>query len=384
MGMLTVNKRIVKSKKISKQDLYDVLENFYKLGNDITDDMNENMNNYTIIRMVTIIEQFCRCIIEAKLEKHSEQFPQKIEIKHQLLDDLLETASLEDNKSIKNALISMSYSFQSADDICGEMQNFGLFSKQSALKNKIIELEPLFQARHALIHTVEPGMLDVKQIASYSSKIEDMIHGILDTLDIPMYDFDILKGRVFGEMAERVCLRNMPNIESRDKSFDMFGNTKDIEKLPWFGEAKKFHDVTVDCFESALRRFLTRVKNNPPRFDVLSEIAWTYKTMNEHYESEKFADIMLKSDPENTVACYCKGISLLNQDRRDAVTYFKKAIVGSTYLRDAYMRVIEFYLDHGNAEGALVYVDQIIIMELDEPVWYILKSRILGQLKLYA
>ena len=247
-----MNKRIVKSKKISNQSLYDVFEDFYRLDYDITKDMSEHANNYVIIRLVTIMEQFCRCVIEARLEKHTDQIPQNIEIKHQLLDDVLENALLGANGDIKNAIISMSYSFQDVYSICGEMQSFRLLNERSELKNKIIELEPLFQARHALVHTVEPCTLDAEHIASYRSKIEEVIHEILDVLDMPMYDFDILKGHAFREMAKRVCLRNMSDIKNLDKLADILGSTGRNGEAAWFDKAKKFHNISVICFDSVL------------------------------------------------------------------------------------------------------------------------------------
>ena len=71
------------------------------------------------------------------------KFRKKIEINHQLLDDLLENAVAGANGDIKNAIISMSYSFQDVYSICGEMKNFRLLNERSELKNKIIELETI-------------------------------------------------------------------------------------------------------------------------------------------------------------------------------------------------------------------------------------------------
>ena len=379
-----MNNRIVKSKKISNQSLYDVFEDFYRLDYDITKDMGEHANNYVIIRLVTIMEQFCRCVIEVRLEKHTDQIPQNIRIKHQLLDDVLENALLGANGDIKNAIISMSYSFQDVYSICGEMQNFRLLNERSELKNKIIELEPLFQARHALVHTVEPCTLNAEHIASYRSKVEEVIHEILDVLDMPMYDFDILKGYAFREMAKRVCLRNMSDIKNLDKLDDILGSTEHNGEAAWFDKAKKLHNISVMCFDSVLERFLSRVESDPSRLDVLSEIAWIYKNKDEHHNAGKYADIVLKSDPKDTVACYCKGMYLLAINKIAALEYFEKAVAGEIYLPGAHTKTIEVFLNFGAIEKALLYADQAIIMEPDNPVLYILKGKILNQLKLHV
>ena len=379
-----MNRRIVKSKKMSNQSLYDVVEDFYQLDHDMINDVSEHANNYTIIRLVTIMEQFCRCVVEARLEKHTDQIPQKIEINHQLLDDLIENVLSGTNGDIKNAIISMSYSFQDVYSICREMNNLGLLNGPSELKNKIIELEPLFQARHALVHTVEPSALDAEHVALHRDRIEDVIHGILDVLDEPMYDFDILKGYAFREMAKRTCLRNMSDIKNLDKLDDIFDSAEYDREADWFGKAKKFHNISVMCFDSALEHFLVKIKSNPSRLDVLSEIAWIYKNKDEHHNAGKYADVVLVSDPKDVVACYCKGMYLLAINKLAALECFEKAIAGEVYLPDTYMKIIEVFLNFGLIEKALLYADQAIIIEPDNPVLYILKGKILNQLKLHV
>ena len=379
-----MNKRIIKSKKISNQSLYDVVEDFYRLDYDIAKDVNEHASNYDIIRLITIMEQFCRCVIEARLEKHTDQIPQKIEINHQLLDDLLENALSGANGDIKNAIISMSYSFQDVYSICGEMKNFKLLNERSELKNKIVELEPLFQARHTLVHTVEPCALGAKHIALYRGKVEEVIRRILDVLDMPMYDFDILKGHAFREMAKRMCLRNMSDIKNLDKLDDIFDSTECNSEAAWFDKANKFYNISVACFDSALERFLVRVEGDSSRLDILSEIAWIYKSKDEHHDAGKYADIVLKSDPKDTVACYCKGMYLLAINKPAALEYFEKAVAGKIYLPDAYTKTIDVFLNFGAIEKALLYADQAIIMEPDNPVPYMLKGKILNQLKLHV
>ena len=101
--------RTVKSKRIADQSLYDVLEDFYRLGNGMEENQDEYAANYATIRLVTILEQFCRCVVEVRLEKSTGQIPQNIVIKHQLLDDLVETVQSGADGDVKNAIIYRGY-----------------------------------------------------------------------------------------------------------------------------------------------------------------------------------------------------------------------------------------------------------------------------------
>ena len=239
--------------------MYDVFENFYQLDYDMGRNTSDSENNYSTIRLVTIMEQFCRCIVEIQLEKQKKLVPQKIEIDPRLLDDLLENALSGAAGDVKNAIVSMAYSFQNVHAICIEMETFGLLKKHSSLEKKILKLEPLFQERHALVHTVESPMLDSTQIASYRNQIEDVIHEILDKLDMPMYDFDILKGHAFRDIAKHVYLKNAPDIMNVDKLDKILDGGRQETGMPWFSKAKEFHDASVVCFDSALGRFLAIV-----------------------------------------------------------------------------------------------------------------------------
>ena len=64
--------------------------------------------------------------------------------------------------------------------------------------------------------------------------------------------------------------------------------------------------------------------------------------------------------------------------------YFEKAVAGKIYLPDAYTKTIDVFLNFGAIEKALLYADQAIIMEPDNPVPHILKGKILNQLKLHV
>ena len=339
------------------------------------------MNNYSIIRLVTIMEQFCRCVIEERFENHTDLIPQKIEIEHDLLDDLLETVLSTADGDVKNAIISMSYSFQNVHAICAEMKNFGLLDRQDKLKGKIMKLEPLFQMRHVLVHTVEPWPVSTETIASYHAEAEEVIKGILEMLDIPMYNFYVLKGHAFGGMARRTCLANVSCIGRMDELSSVAGADLNDES-DWIKNAKKFHDISVECSDVALKRFIAKSKDRLKRVDVLAEIAWMYGIKTDHKKSEKFADAALRLDPADAIACYCKGTSMLARDEPDALTYFKKFIDGDVYISEAYAQTITLLLKDDEIEDALSYADQAIEEDPSDPILYMLKAEILNRLGL--
>ena len=377
----TMKKRTVRGRQLTNQSLYEVIEDFYRLGHDINEERSESMNNYSIIRLVTIMEQFCRCVIEERFENQTEQIPQKIEIEHDLLDDLLETVLSTADGDVKNAIISMSYSFQNVHAICEEMRNFGLLDRQNKLKSKIMKLEPLFQMRHVLVHTVEPWPVSTETIASYHAKVEEVIKGILETLDVPMYDFYVLKGHAFVGMVRRTCLANVPCIGRMDE-FSSMADADPNDKSAWIKNAKKFHDISVECSNTALEGLIAKSKDRLKRIDVLDELAWTHEIRNDHKKSEKFADAALQLDPADSIACYCKGMSMLARNEPDALAYFKKSVNGDGYVSEAYTQTIELLVEDYEIEDALSYADRAIEEDPSDPILYMLKAKVLNQLGL--
>ena len=93
--------------KLTKQEMDDVFVEFYKLG-EILGKNDQHTQNYIVIRLVTIIEQFFRKIVEKQIENVKGGIPHEITINTNYLSSIKSTS--------KERLISSSYSFQNVDE----------------------------------------------------------------------------------------------------------------------------------------------------------------------------------------------------------------------------------------------------------------------------
>ena len=134
--------------KLTEQEMDDVFVEFYRLG-EILEKKDQHTQNYIVIRLVTIIEQFFRKIVERQIETMKGKIPHEITINTNYLSSIKSTS--------KERLISSSYSFQNVDDITRAMKNFQIpdvFSwKEEDHHDKFKEL---FKLRHDTVHTVMP------------------------------------------------------------------------------------------------------------------------------------------------------------------------------------------------------------------------------------
>ena len=65
--------------KLTKQEMDDVFVEFYRLD-EIFGKRDRHTQNYIVIRLVTIIEQFFRKIVEKQIENNKGKIPQEITI----------------------------------------------------------------------------------------------------------------------------------------------------------------------------------------------------------------------------------------------------------------------------------------------------------------
>ena len=101
--------------KLKKQEMDDVFTEFYRLD-EIIEKNDQHTQNYVVIRLVTIIEQFFRKIVEKQIENKKGEIPKEITINTNYLGDMQSTS--------KERLISSSYSFQNVEDIIRTMNDF--------------------------------------------------------------------------------------------------------------------------------------------------------------------------------------------------------------------------------------------------------------------
>ena len=84
------NRRRLREKELVNQDIEDIFEEFYNLQYLIGRKTEQDDINYDIIRLVTILEQFFRFVVECGLEKDPDKTPTVIEMNPRMIDSMNE------------------------------------------------------------------------------------------------------------------------------------------------------------------------------------------------------------------------------------------------------------------------------------------------------
>ena len=337
------DKRVLKVKDLPNQTMGDVFEEFYRLKRIIEENPETYEKNYAVMRLVTIIEQFFRCVVEIRLEDKPEYIPSKIEIDPHIIDKISDRFSKNTNKEIKNHMISLTYFFQNTDPISKAMQSIRLHKLAKSLESGKIyeEFDKLFQLRHNLTHTVDTKSVSHDIILNYYTMTEDLMHATLDELDFPEFSFYLVQGDAFN--------------------------------------ALEYDDTVVkDCYRKALEKFAKKIKKNPTDFNTHVEMAWAYLELGDLINMEKHASMVLKTKSDDAEANYCKGMFLRASGHHDvAVSHFQKSIESDPCHLGAYNRLITYFFHTGQIEKCMAYLDYAIQNVPDEITLYLLKGRVL-------
>ena len=365
---------------LPKQDMYSVFKEFYSLEPIIIEGMEEHLKNYMAIRLVTVVEQFFRCVMENHFHKYPNLIPHEISISKQAIDNIFADAEWSMNEMTKIAMFSATYSFQSAWSIKKEMKRLSLFDK--VLENKVDRLDTLFRMRHTLIHTVEPRLCNVDMLKKYYGAIEEIMKMTLAKLNIPEFLFDIQKGMALFSLGWIVGTANNPDWCLIDEHIDPPTYTGRNDEPKWSKTVREYHEKAWICFDAALKCFKSIIKENPNDIETLVEITYIYTKHSDWTNVEMYADRMLKIEPNNAFACYFKGMSLLNTKSNVALKWFKKSVECDQYIPDAHEQLIGIILGTGKSEEALSHIDQAIERNPNDITLYFTKGGILNILNM--
>ena len=360
--------------------MYSVFKEFYSLEPLIRQGMEDRSKNYMVIRLVTVVEQFFRCVVENRFRKYPNLVPHEISISKQAIDNMFADAEWSMNGETKLALVSATYSFQSAWSIKKEMKRFSLFDE--ALENKVDCLDTLFRMRHTLIHTVEPRLCNVSTLKKYYDAIEEIMKMTLDKLNIPEFSFDLQKGQALYSLGWSVGSANEPDGCFIDEQIDLPPRTGLNDELKWVKMAREYNEKVQICFDAALKCFKSIIKENPNDLETLVEMVYIYTKRRDWANVETYADRVLKIEPDNAIACYCKGMTLLKTKPNVALKWFKKSVEGDQYISFTYELLIRILIKAGKNEEALIHVDRAIERNPNDPIWYFEKGRILHLLNM--
>ena len=335
-------KRVLKTKDLPNQTLDDVFEEFYRLKDIIQESMKSHEKNHAIIRLVTIIEQFFRCVVEIRLEDKSEHVPSKMEIDPRIIDNISDRLFQNTSTDIKNHMLSLTYSFQNTHSIYDTMGRLGLptWSDDPKSAKERERFEELFQSRHGLIHTVDRQSLPYDVIMSYHVMTERLMRAVLDGLNSPALSFYIVKGDAFSALG--------------------------------------YNATATNCYYDALKKFKETVKQNPRDVATCVQMALTYLEFGDLTNMEKYASMVLKDKPDDDDANYCKGIFLQKSGHIDAAAgHFKKCIDSNPYHLNAHYLLIYYFFSISKIEKCMASLDYAIQHIPDDAILYLLKGKVL-------
>ena len=264
-----VNFNII-TKSLLDQDMHDILEQFFKLE-DSLDNPDEHIQEWLIIKLVTIIEQFCREIVKNQIDDNPDiQLPPELHIT---------VAKLDSAKKIStSSLIASQYNFQNMQTIINELKHYKIDGFLKDVNKN--DLDELFRIRHDIIHTI--SSTQNYNVENGYTTIQNLLKKILEKSTCGTTYYDITHGLYFG------------SLEKYDKSINCFTNAIKIN----------FEDISAHYYIGVINY----IENN----------------------SRKVYDrsaTMIHLNPKHRLGYYLQGLSFELQEKyEDAVTCYDKAI----------------------------------------------------------
>ena len=274
-----------------EQKMNDIVIEFYDLKQ-FLEDKNRHIQNYVIIRLVTIVEQFFRKIVEVRIRsgKTGEYIPEKL---------LLDKHTFINIESItKETLIASSYSFQSVEEIKEKMEKhgvknpFAMSSKNSDIEEKF---DKLFQLRHSVIHSVVHANIEM---GKYYEMTENLMKNVLYKVHKDNVFF-ALKGHALNSLGRHeealTCIDEGLKLDPKN-NFLYLSKGYSLSELGRRGEA-------LICFDEGLKLKPTNGRMHLYKGCLLAELG-------KHEEALVCFNKALELDSKNVHAYVNKGSSL--------------------------------------------------------------------------
>ena len=264
-----VNFNII-TKSLLNQGMADILEQFFKLE-DSLDNPDEHIQEWLIIKLVTIIEQFCREIVKKQIDANPDlQLPQELHIN---------VAKLDSAKKIStSSLIASQYNFQNMQTIINELKRYDIDDFLTNVNKN--ELDELFRIRHDIIHTI--SSTQNYDIGNGYNTIQNLLKKILEKSTYGITYYDITHGLYFGFLYK--------------------------------------YDEAINCFINA-----TKIKfGDIPAHYYLGVI---YCIKNNSREAYDRSTTMIHLNPKHHLGYFLQGLSLELQEKyEDAIACHDKTI----------------------------------------------------------
>ena len=264
------------------QDMGDILEQFFKLE-DFLDHSDKHIQEWLIIKLVTIIEQFCREIVKNQIDTNTDiQLPQELHIT---------VAKLDRAKKIStSSLIASQYNFQNMQTIINELKHYKIDSFLKDVNKN--DLDELFRIRHDIIHTI--SSTQNYNIENGYNTIRNLLKKILEKSKYGIAYYEITHGIYFGLLQK--------------------------------------YDKAMNCFTDAL-------KINSYDITAHYYIGLTYCIKNNPRDAYDRSTTIIHLNPKSHLGYYLQGLSFQLQDKcEDAVKCYDKAIKIKSNFPSVYYR----------------------------------------------
>ena len=323
--------RYLRSKSIPEQYIWDVFDEFYRLDS-IINDGNEYQRNYVVTRLVTIIEQFFRIIVEDRLHDRQGKTPEPITLDPAIIDEIATIHAKDEREITRDLVISINYKFQNGDQIKKTMKDYGLKIFQGDVKK--IDYDELFDLRHMIIHSFEQPP---SKIRKYYELTEKLFRHVLGLINIKHPSFYLLK------------IEALANLGCYEKAVECFKEYEQHFSEPTGKSPKNaltYYDraVALHC--------LGEYKKAVSNFDRVIDLTQNDRTLYS-YIGMRLRKSKKGGDRLQGLAEYDKGIALLEiHDYNTAIKCFDRILKTDLSDIDTHVAKGESLLKLGNVAEA--------------------------------
>ena len=353
--------------KMPEGDIYDVFVEFYQLGVDMKKSSTEYQNEYIVVRLVTILEQFFRCVIELELKRHPENIPRKITLDTQSMNDIICTVSKGSRRITLELIASYSYSFQNTKSI-ENMQQYSktpIFEDESRLPKHGCQNSPtkqdydeLFETRHQIVHSVDRiPYLDVEK---YYSMTEDLLEHVLK--QVRSWIFFVNQ----GEALEK--------FKNSDKATKCFDAAEDCVCDLVTSRDRAFEHQKNQEYDSAIKCFNTTLCIDPDDYSSYFGKAFCLLRLGKYRQAAKSfeQELSMVKDPGGY---FCMGLILQKLDRHiHAIGYFEKALKDESIKGLACLCLAVSYGILGRFDNALNFTNKALTIEPENRIYLKIKT----------
>ena len=353
-GKIDLNKI---TKPLLDQDMNSIFTQFFELEK-FLDDSNSHVREWVIVKLVTVIEQFCRQIIKNQLDTSVDiKLPEKLHIT---------ITDLERAKKIStSSLIASQYNFQNIYAIINDLKYYNI----PDISNKINKnaLENLFNTRHNIVHTTSKQNCDIKK--GYDAT-QQLLKLILSASPYGSTYYDGLHGSYFI------------SIEEYTKSLSCYRRILETN----VGDSMAHYCIGIIYYlqnnlDDAYNRSITMIDLNP-KDPYGYELKGLVLIKQEKYEHAiNCYNKLIKLQPKYTSAHYQKGVALSSLDKNEeALSCAYDVINLDPKYKDINLVMAKILSNLNKYESSLTFCDKEIDINPNNADIYYQKYLILSKL----